>query len=123
MAGAGACLVAIVDDEPQVGKALRRLLRSAGLEAEAFASGAEFLPWLAEHRPDCVVLDIHMPEMSGFKLQERLEADHPGLPCVFITAVADPEEERHAAAHRVPLLHKPFTEAELLAAVRCAPRR
>ena len=115
--------MAIVDDEPQVGKALRRLLRSAGLEAEAFASGAELLPWLAEHRPDCVVLDIHMPEMSGFELQERLAAEHPGLPCVFITAVADPEEERHAAVHRVPLVHKPFTEAELLAAVRCAPRR
>ena len=57
--------VAIVDDEEGIRKALSRLLRASGLDAESYANGQEFLDAAAEHRPDCVVLDLHMPGMSG----------------------------------------------------------
>ena len=53
--------VAIVDDEDGVRKALRRLLRASGLDAEAYATGEELLSAIAQKRPDCLVLDLHMP--------------------------------------------------------------
>ena len=59
-------LIAVVDDEACVSKALKRLLRSAGLNVETFASGAAFLNWLQSETPDCVVLDLHMPQVDGF---------------------------------------------------------
>ena len=65
-------LVAVVDDEESVGKALNRLLRSAALNVETFASGAEFLKSLEDQTPDCVVLDLQMPHMDGFEVQTQL---------------------------------------------------
>ena len=62
-------LIAVVDDEEAVRTALRRLLRSASLDVETFSSGAEFLESVKEHQPDCVVLDLHMPQVSGFAVQ------------------------------------------------------
>ena len=66
--------VAIVDDEEGIRKALSRLLRASGLEAESYANGQEFLDAAAEHRPDCVVLDLHMPGMSGLQVLRKLKA-------------------------------------------------
>ena len=64
-------LVAVVDDEDAIRKALKRLLRSAGMGVETYASGSEFLASLASHKPSCVVLDIRMPGMTGFDVQSR----------------------------------------------------
>src|SRR5215208_2410108 len=64
--------VAIVDDEEPVRRALKRLMVSSGITVEAFASGAEFLDSLATRRPDCLVLDLNMPGLSGFDVQARL---------------------------------------------------
>jgi len=65
-------LLAVVDDDADVRVALTRLVSSAGFAVETFASGAEFLHSLEDHEPDCVVLDVHMPEMSGFEIQGAL---------------------------------------------------
>ena len=67
-----------MDDEEPVRRALKRLLVSSGITVEAFASGAEFLDSLATRRPDCLVLDLHMPGLSGFDVQARLaQSDDP----------------------------------------------
>ena len=77
-------IVAIVDDDASVRRSLQRLVRSAGYAAEAFGSAREFLEWLPRGQAACLVLDVHMHEMSGFDLQERL-----AVPVVFITAHDD----------------------------------
>src|SRR5947209_6808987 len=66
--------IAVVDDEPAVLKALERLFRSAKIEVATFASGAAFLASTEIRQPDCVVLDLHMPEMNGFDVLSRLSA-------------------------------------------------
>ena len=73
-----ATLLAVVDDDADVRVALMRLVSSAGFAVETFASGAEFLRSVEDHEPDCVVLDLHMPGMSGFDVQEALAAAHAG---------------------------------------------
>lgn len=73
--------IAVVDDEEPVRRAMERLLRSAGFAAETFASGDAFMESLKHRRPDCVILDLHMPGMSGFEVQARLAqmADRPPI--------------------------------------------
>lgn len=78
-------LVAVVDDEPEVRRALQRLLRSAGFAVEVYASGAAFLDGLPDHRPDCLVLDLHMPGSDGFALQDALSRRGSMIPVVMIT--------------------------------------
>ena len=77
-----ALLLAVVDDDADVRVALTRLVASAGFAVETFASGTEFLRSVQDHEPDCVVLDLHMPEMSGFDVQGALSRGHPALPVV-----------------------------------------
>jgi FixJ family two-component response regulator len=120
--------IAVVDDEAPVRTALGRLLRLADYEVLAFASGEAFLESLGQRVPDGVLLDIHMPGLSGLQVQARLRALHPQLPVLFITASDDAEVERSALAvggHCV--LHKPFSGSDLVdaveAALRAAPRR
>jgi FixJ family two-component response regulator len=81
--------VAIVDDEESVRRALLRLLRAANLDAQAFASGEAFLSSLQEFRPDCVVLDLQMPGLTGRDVQKRLISMQIDLPVILITAHDD----------------------------------
>jgi len=74
-------MVAIVDDDASIRRSLLRVVQSAGYGAEAFASAREFLEWLPQNQAACLVLDVHMNEMSGFDLQKRL-----AVPIIFITA-------------------------------------
>ncbi len=109
-------VIAIVDDDDSVRRSLHRLVHSAGYTAETFASGREFLEWLPSGRAACLVLDVHMDEMSGFDLQERL-----AVPVIFITSHDDARtrariEKSGAAGH----LWKPFDEQAVLAAIRHA---
>ncbi len=114
-------LIAVVEDQAPVAMALLRLLRSCGFAAEAFASGPAFLDWVHGNRPDCIILDIHMPHMSGVEVKEHLMAGHRSLPTIFITASDDPDDEQRALqANPVCLLHKPFTADQLLTAIRTA---
>ena len=82
-------LIAVIDDEESVRKALGRLLQSVGMMVETFSGGGEFLEALATRRPACAVADLHMPEMSGFDLLERLHS--PGIRCLLYTSDAADE--------------------------------
>jgi FixJ family two-component response regulator len=109
-------LIAIVDDDASVRRSLHRVVRSAGYAVETFASAREYLEWLPRGRAACVVLDVHMEEMSGFDLQERLAA-----PVIFITAHDDvPTRERIEKSRTAGHLWKPFDEHAVLDVIRRA---
>ncbi len=112
--------VAVVDDEAPVRIALGRLLRLAEYEVSAFASGEEFLASLATSLPACVLLDVHMPGLTGFDVTKRMRAEHIDIPVVFITASDAPDVDQAAAQSGARLLRKPFSNDALLAAVEAA---
>ena len=113
--------VAIVDDEEPVRKALKRLLRASGLEAEGYASGKDFLEASALREPDCVLLDLHMPRMSGLQVLRALQTARRTLPIVVITAHDAPEtREQCLAAGAAAYLRKPLEEHELLDTITTA---
>ena len=115
--------VAIVDDEEGIRKALGRLLRAAGLEAHGYANGQEFLNAAAERRPDCVVLDLHMPGMSGLQVLRKLKAIGLLLPIVVITAHDEPEtREQCLSTGARAYLRKPLEDRLLLNAISAAMR-
>ena len=114
----------MVDDEEPVRRALERLLRSAGIETETFASGGAMLEDLARREPDCVVLDLHMPGMSGFEVQERLASREHRIPVVVLTGQDTPESfDRATTCGASAYLRKPVDGGELLAAVSDAINR
>jgi FixJ family two-component response regulator len=79
-------VIAVVDDEESVRKAVVRVLQAADLNARAFESGTEFLEEWHFDRPDCLVLDLQMPGLSGREVQESLRIAGAKFPIVFITA-------------------------------------
>ena len=111
-------LIPIVDDDLSVRRALRRLVQSAGYTVATFASARELLDSPALARAACLVLDIALEDMSGFDLQERLAADHPSLPIIFITALDEAAtRERVRRSGIAGLLRKPFDDHTLLQAI------
>ncbi|HTS55513.1 MAG TPA: response regulator [Burkholderiales bacterium] len=116
-------LIAVVDDDESVRRAMRRLLRAANLEAETYASGTEFMQALLQRKPSCVVVDLHMPGMSGLEVQSRLVASAAEIPIIFITAYDDPgARDRALLAGAAGYLRKPFSEEVLLKAIDAAVR-
>ena len=115
--------VVVVDDDPSVCKALTRLLRSAQMEVEAHASAEEFLRALKQREPDCLILDVRMPVMTGPELRHKLFELGHRLPIVFITAHAEEVAQASAAEKRVDVLHKPFDGQTLLDAIQRAIKR
>src|SRR6476620_4619089 len=79
-------LVAVVDDDASVRKGLSRLLSAAGFLVESYSGGAQFLETLAQRVPDCAILDLHMPNMSGLELQPRIIESGRHVPVIIITA-------------------------------------
>jgi FixJ family two-component response regulator len=117
--------VYIVDDDPSVRKSLGRLLKSTGYEVELFGSAREFLQadTICES-PSCLVLDMKMPELSGFELQEELNKKGYSLPIVFVTGHGDiPMGVKAMKNGAVDFLTKPFDETDLLIAVQEALSR
>jgi FixJ family two-component response regulator len=102
-------LIAVVDDEVSICRALLRLLRVANYRAESFNSPMLFLESLAEHMPDCVVLDLQMPMMTGVELQEHLRKLADAPPVIIITAHDEPKtRDRCLALGAVRYLRKPI---------------
>jgi FixJ family two-component response regulator len=113
--------IALVDDENSVRVALARVLRLAGYEVATYACGSDFLAAVEDFQPDCALLDVHMPGLTGLQVQQQLCARQLRLPAVFITASGDEDVERHvldAGGHC--LLHKPFSSHVLLTSVEAA---
>jgi FixJ family two-component response regulator len=115
--------VIIIDDDESVRRALRRLVRSVGLKAETFATAEDFLLAPEKPRPDCLVLDVHLPGQSGLELQEQLAAAGRQIPIVFVTAYGEEKvRERALQEGAVAFLQKPFEEQSLLNAIAAALR-
>jgi FixJ family two-component response regulator len=114
-------IVAVVDDQPSVLSALKRLLNASGFAAEVFSSAEEFLGNCVPDEMSCVVLDIHLGGMSGIELRRRLSEIGEDVPVIFMTALND-EVVRRAAieAGCVALLGKPFAADALIDAVHKA---
>ena len=115
-------LIAVVDDDVSVRESLESLIRSVGLEAKVFASAEEFLDGTPPPRPECLVLDVCLPGMSGIELHQHLVARNYKVPAIFITAHGSDDRSRSEAASdwTVAYLIKPFSEDELLDAVNAA---
>jgi len=79
-------MIAVVDDDASVRKALDRLLRAAGLETATYATGQAFLDSCEDTLPECVVIDMHMPDLSGLEVQRRLNDAGYMIPVIMITA-------------------------------------
>jgi FixJ family two-component response regulator len=113
--------IAVVDDDEAVRKGIARLLRSAGLSARVFASVPEFLGSLPDYLPSCVVLDLHMPGLSGFSLMETLQRR---FPIVVITGHDSPEAQTRAMTEgAATYLTKPVGDNDLLEAISSAVTR
>jgi FixJ family two-component response regulator len=117
-------LIAIVDDDESVCRAMKRLVRSLGMEANAFASGQEFIDLIEtmpSFQPDCVVLDVQMPGMNGLEVQERLVSSGNRLPVIFITAHDEAGvRDRALAAGAVAFLRKPFNDESFITTLHLA---
>ena len=114
-------MIYIVDDDAAVSKAMARLMKSAHLTAQTFASGEEFLASARPTSSDCVVLDVQMPGMTGLQVQEQLVRSDAGVPVIFITAFDDDEARETARrAGAVGYFRKPFDDQALLDAIAFA---
>jgi FixJ family two-component response regulator len=114
----------VVDDDPSVRTAIRRLLASVGFTCETFGSALEFLRRAEQGVTGCVLLDVRMPGVGGIELQRMLTAAGHDLPIIFVTAHADvPLTVRAMKAGAVEVLTKPFEDQVLLDAVNQALER
>jgi FixJ family two-component response regulator len=116
-------LIAVLDDEECIRRALQRLLRSAGFDVQTFATGTEFLESLGTRRPGCLVLDLHMRGMTGFDVLAALESRQLRVPTLVITAFDDETAEtRVLQAGALRFMRKPIRDDDLLDAVDAALR-
>jgi DNA-binding NtrC family response regulator len=112
-------LVYVVDDDASAREGVAVLLRSAGLRAKTFASGEEFLAAPPPKMPSCLVLDVNLPGVSGFDVQQHLAKAAVHVPIIFLTGQGDiPMTVRAVKAGAVNFLTKPFDDEELLGAIQ-----
>jgi FixJ family two-component response regulator len=108
--------IAIVDDDPAVLKALSRLLRTHSFRARTFASGQELLGALPAGLPECLIVDLQMPEMNGLELQRHLVSNGITIPMILISAHDDIALSEHEPGI-VASLRKPLQEQVLFEAI------
>lgn len=117
-------VIAIVDDDASVQRGLQRLIRSAGWKVETFASAQEFLARSRTELPNCVLLDLQLPGLSGLDLQKRMAEVGLEIPIVFLTGHGNiPVSVQAMKAGAVQFLTKPVDEQELLQAIEEAVER
>jgi FixJ family two-component response regulator len=105
----------VVDDDPHLRAAFRRMLTAWGHSVQLFASAEEFLAH--EVTADCLILDIHLPGLTGFELEERMRLAGRCAPVVFISAHQDPAAQAAFVRIGRPWLRKPIDEGRLLDAI------
>jgi len=116
-------LIAVVDDDPYVLKALARLLSAHALKPRTFGSAREFLASLPEGCPECLIADLQMPDMTGLELQQDLAREGIQIPTIIITAHYESGiRNRCEAAGAVAFLAKPVQATALLTAIDDARR-
>jgi FixJ family two-component response regulator len=114
-------LVAVVDDDKWICKALQRLLNSAGFRVETFGSAEDYLRHGGRHKAACMILDVGLPGMNGFDLERRLAAEHNRVPIVFISAHDEPMmKSRALEVGAIGFLSKPMNDKSLIEAVNLA---
>lgn len=114
-------LISIVDDDESVREAVEGLIESLGFRVNAFSSAMDFLasPTVAE--TSCMIADVHMPQMSGLELYQRLAAQGRDIPTILITAYPSGDvRDRALAAGVVSYLIKPFDNDALIECIRLA---
>jgi FixJ family two-component response regulator len=113
--------ISIVDDDASIREALKSLMRSVRFDVEAFASAEEFLASERLNDTACLILDVNLPGMNGFELQNYLQADHRGIPIIFITAHADEASRQRALkSGAIEFLSKPVRRDPLFKAIQTA---
>jgi FixJ family two-component response regulator len=116
--------ISIVDDDASIREALKSLMRSIHFRAEAFGSAEEFLASDRVAETECLILDVYLPGMSGFDLQERLNQEQRAIPIIFITAHADENSRQRALkGGAVEFLGKPVRRETLFKALQSAIER
>jgi FixJ family two-component response regulator len=116
--GAAGLSIAIVDDDPPVLKSLRRFLRGRGFDVTTYQSAQEFLSSSADTSPDCLIVDLQMPGMTGLELHQHLRRIGTKIPTIVITALGDGDlAQRCLAAGACAFLSKPLDISLLLAAI------
>jgi len=116
--------VFVVDDDPSVRRSMERLVRSMGFNVQTFATAKEFTERARVESPSCLVLDVHLPGLSGLDLQRELVQDGVQIPIIFITGRGNiPMSVRAMKAGAVEFLTKPTRSRDLLAAIRSAIER
>jgi FixJ family two-component response regulator len=115
--------IAIVDDDPAVLRALKRLLHARSYRAETYESARQFLASLPEGLPECLIVDLQMPEMTGLELQKHLAQSGIAIPTIVITAHDETgARERCRSAGAIAFLLKPLHDTALIAAIDDARR-
>ena len=113
--------VAIVDDEPAVRTALARLLEASSFETTTYGSAREFIDSMRRGVPECLIVDVHMPDFTGLELQRCLNRINKNIPTIVITAFDDAGiRERSEASGAKAFLTKPLHGPTLIAAIRNA---
>jgi FixJ family two-component response regulator len=111
-------VAAVVDDEPEMRKAIRRLLATRGIRVEEYERGDEFIAALGSRPLNCVLLDLHMPGVNGFQVLESLAIRRNRVPVIVITAHDEPgTAERVLALGACAYLKKPVERNDLFAAI------
>ena len=117
-------IVFVVDDDISVRNSLEWLIRFEGWQAETFSSAQEFLARSRVFVPNCLVLDVSLPGLSGLDLQKRIGEDRGEMPIIFITGHGDiPTTVRAMKAGAIEFLTKPFADDVLRDAIRQALER
>ena len=110
-------MVFVIDDDEAVRDSQRALLSAAGFRVHVFGTGEAGLREISEHRPDCVLLDIHLPGMNGFEALERIVAETPA-PVILITGRPGTTTPDHARARgAASMLEKPLEPERLIGAI------
>jgi len=120
----GTPVVFVVDDDISVRESLESLIRFAGWKPETFMSAEDFLARPRALVPNCLLLDVSLPDIDGLELQRLIAGDRLDMPIIFITGYGNvPMTVQAMKAGAVEFLTKPFDDAVLMEAIRKAIER
>src|SRR5438477_53745 len=118
-------IIAVLDDEAKMRLALARLLKTYGYDVAPFESGDDFLKAVQSDRPDCMLLDLHMPRPTGFDVLASISSMHNPMPVIVITGHDEPgHAERVRGLGAADNLRKPLSATLLTSVIqRARPNR